>query len=37
GEANKAVGGMTEDESDGEESRDDGADGDVTSNAFFDT
>ncbi|GJS31911.1 RNA-directed DNA polymerase, eukaryota, reverse transcriptase zinc-binding domain protein [Tanacetum coccineum] len=37
GKVNKAVVGMNKVESDGEESRDEGADGDVTSNAFFDT
>nr|GFB03242.1 hypothetical protein [Tanacetum cinerariifolium] len=34
---NKAVVGMNEDESDRDESRDDGVDGDVTSNTFFDS
>nr|GEW51521.1 hypothetical protein [Tanacetum cinerariifolium] len=37
GKGNKSVAGMNEDESDGEESRDEGADGEMTSNAFFDT
>ncbi|GJR74220.1 hypothetical protein Tco_0086585 [Tanacetum coccineum] len=37
GKGNKGLGGMNEDESDGGESRDEGANGEMTSNAFSDT